>query len=195
MRFRNDRLAVRGRTVGVVLFAVLFAALLALPAGAASIDPRTLVLARSDLPTGYRLARDESGLRTNEQESKDSREARELVVRSGRLTGYETTWGKRGIMVQSRADLCRRPSGARILFDFVVQEMRKSGIKGLRRAPAGVGAESWIYSGGDSRVSGFALVVWRYDGVFAGIVGIGLSRTLALDLARKQQRRIAKALG
>lgn len=191
MRYRNDRLAVRGRTVVVVLVALL----LAVPAGAASVDPKTLVLARSDLPAGYRLARDESGLRTNEQESKDSREARELVVRSGRLTGYEATWGKPGTMAQSRADLCRRPSGARILFDFVVQEMRKSGIKGLRRAPAGIGAESWLYSGGDSQASGFALVVWRYERVFAGIVGIGLTRTFALELARKQQRRIAHALG
>ena len=191
MRFRNDRLPVCRSIVGVVFIALL----LALPAGAASIDPGMLVLVRSDLPTGYRLARDESGLRTNEQESKDSREARELVTRSGRLTGYEATWGKREIMVQSRADLCRRSSGARILFDFVVQAMRKSGIKGLRRAPVGVGAESWIYSGGDSQVSGFALVVWRYDRVFAGIVGIGLTRTLALELARKQQRRIAEALG
>jgi hypothetical protein len=191
MRFRNDRLAVRGRTVVVVLVALL----LAVPAGAASVDPKTLVLARSDLPAGYRLARDDSGLRTNEQESKNSREARELVVRSGRLTGYEATWGKPGIMAQSRADLCRRPSGTRILFDFVVQEMRKSGIRGLRRAPAGIGAESWIYSGEDSKVSGFAVVVWRYDRVFAGIVGIGLTRRLALELARKQQRRIAHALG
>jgi len=191
MRFRGDRLAVPGRTVGIVVIA----ALLAMPAGAASIDPKTLVLARSDLPAGYRLDRDGSGLRTNEQESKDGREARELVVRSGRLTGYEATWGKREITLDSRADLCRRPSGARILFDVVVREMRKSGIKGLRRAPAGVGAESWIYSGGDAQVSGFALVVWRYDRVFAGIVGLGLSRTLALELARKQQRRIAEALG
>jgi hypothetical protein len=187
-----DRVAVRGRTLGVVLIALL----LVIPAGAAAtVDPKALVLAQSDLPAGYRLDRDESGLRTNERESKDGREARELVVGSGRITGYEATWGKREILLDSRADLCRRPSGARILFDFVVREMRKSGIKGLRRAPAGVGAESWIYSGGDAQVSGFALVVWRYDRVFAGIVGVGLSRTLALELARKQQRRIARALG
>jgi hypothetical protein len=192
MRFYG-RLAVRGRTLGVVVTALLL--VLAIPAGAASVDPKTLVLARSDLPAGYRLDRDESGLRTNERESKDGREARELVVRSGRITGYEATWGKREITLDSRADLCRRSSGARILFDFVVQEMRKSGIKGLRRAPAGVGADSWIYSGGDAQVSGFALVVWRYDRVFAGIVGVGLSRTLGLELARKQQRRIARALG
>ena len=190
MRF-GGRLAVRGRTVGVVVIALL----LALPAGAAGVDPKTLVLALSDLPAGYRLDRDESGLRTNERESKDGREARELVVRSGRITGYEATWGKREIRLDSRADLCRRSSGARILFDFVVQEMRKSGIKGLRRAPAGVGADSWIYSGGDAQVSGFVLVVWRYDRVFAGIAGVGLSRTLALELARKQQRRIGRALG
>lgn len=62
-----------------------------------------LVLAPADLPAGYRLVRDESGLRTNEQESKDSREARELVIRSGRLTGYEATWEKPGIMAQWRA--------------------------------------------------------------------------------------------
>jgi hypothetical protein len=190
MRF-GGRLALRGRILGVVVVALL----LAIPAGAASVDPKTLVLARSDLPAGYRLNRDESGLRTNERESKDGREARELVVRSGRITGYEATWGKREITLDSRADLCARSSGARILFDFVVQEMRKSGIKGLRRAPAGVGADSWIYSGGDAQASGFALVVWRYHRVFAGIVGVGLSRTLALELARKQHRRIARALG
>lgn len=177
--------------------AILAAAVLvpAVPASAAQVDPSALVLARPDVPAGFRLERDESGPRTNEEESKNGREARELVVRSGRLSGYETRWSGRETTLNSRADLCRRPAGARIIFEFVVAEMRKSGIKGLRRTPAGLGNESWIYSGSESQVSGFVLVVWRYERVFAGIVGVGLTRKVALELARKQQRRIARAIG
>jgi hypothetical protein len=175
-----------------VLLLLVFVAAFALPASAGRVDPKALVLQRADLPTGYVLDRDESGLRANASESQDGPESRRLVARSGRLTGYEISWDKGEVTLESRADLCRRPSGARILFDFVVAEMKKVGIRGLRRAPAGVGAESWIYWGGTP--AAFTLVVWRYDRVFAGIVGVGLSKSLALKLARSQQHRIGDAL-
>ena len=161
-------------------------------AAAAEVDPKALVLAPSDLPRGFVLDREESGLRTNADEAKDGREARELIVRTGRVTGYEVTWSKRGATLDSRADLCRRAAGARVLLDFVEEGMQKSGIAGLRRAPASVGAESWIYFG--SRPVAFTLVAWRYERVFAGIVAVGLTNAKTLELARKQQRRIVTAL-
>jgi hypothetical protein len=165
---------------------------LVVSAAAAEVDPKALVLAPSDLPRGFVLDREESGLRTNVEAAKDGREARELIARTGRITGYEVTWSKRATTLDSRADLCRRAAGARVLLDFIKEQMQKAGIKGLRRARAGVGAESWIYFGGSP--AAFTLVAWRYERVFAGIVAVGLTRAQTLGLARKQQRRIVTAL-
>ena len=77
------------------------------------------------------------------------------------------------------------------MFDYIEHEMKLAGINGLRREAAGIGTESRVYWAGQR---GFTLVAWRYDRVFAGIVGLGLTRSQALALARVQQRRIAAAL-
>jgi hypothetical protein len=171
---------------------VLLGCVLVPLARASEVDPSRLVLASADLPRAIALDRRESGLRTNAREGRDGREARELIARSGRITGYERTWQGGTITLGSRADLCRRPAGARLLYDVVREEMTKGGIKGLRDAPAGVGAESRIYTG--AVPAAFTLVVWRYDRVFSGVVAVGLTKSQTLALARKQQRRIAVAL-
>jgi hypothetical protein len=71
----------------VPLLLVLFG-MVALPASAASVDPKALVIRPSDVPAGYVLQRSESGLRTNEQEAKESPEAARVFRRFGRVTGY-----------------------------------------------------------------------------------------------------------
>jgi hypothetical protein len=42
---------------------------------------------------------------------------------------------------------------------------------------------------------GHAVVIWRYQRVWAGIAGIGMGKRPTLALARIQQRRIAVAFG
>lgn len=174
------------------LFVAIAAALLvAVPASATEVDPKLLVLQQADVPAGFQLDRDESGVRTNAGEAKSGPEARALIARAGRVTGYEASWSKESITLQSRVDLCERSAGARVVFDYIEDGMKLAGIKGLRREPAGIGSESWVYWAGPR---GLTLVAWRHGRVFAGIVGLGLTKARALALARVQQRRITAAL-
>lgn len=71
----------------LLLAAVAFAA--AIPTAAAGPDPRALVVAPADVPAGFRLVPDESGLRTNAQEAKDFPESRPYYRRWKRVTGYQ----------------------------------------------------------------------------------------------------------
>jgi hypothetical protein len=73
----------------LALVALVSLAMGAMPAAAAAVDPKALVIRPSDVPAGYALSRSESGLRTNEQEARESPEARRLFRRLGRVTGYQ----------------------------------------------------------------------------------------------------------
>jgi hypothetical protein len=117
---------------------------------------------------------------------------RALFARSGRVTGYEAAFERRTGIIRSRADLFRRPDGARMVLDWLDAETRKGGIKGLERARAGIGAESWIYWSGPPL--NLTLVGWRYDRVFAAVVAFGISKKRALALGSAQQRRVAANL-
>lgn len=167
--------------------------LLALPASAAELDPKLLVLSPADVPAGFELDRDDSGLRSNEQEAKSDRRLRGLFRRWERVTGYETEYDRREASISSRADLFRKPKGARLVLAFFVDEFEKSGVQGLRRSPLRIGAKGWLY-GAQPVSSPFNIVIWRHDRAFAGIAVFGLPRPQTLALARAQQRRIAAAL-
>lgn len=175
-----------------VLVAVAAAALLAVPAATAELDPRALVLTEVDVPAGFRLDPKESGIRSNAGGAEATAAMRALFARSGRVTGYEAAFERRTAVIRSRADLFRRPGGAAMVFDWFEAQMRKGGIKGLRRARADIGAESWIYWSGPPL--GLTLVGWRHDRVFAGVVGFGITKDRALALGRAQQRRITASL-
>jgi len=56
-----------------------------------------------------------------------------------------------------------------------------------------IGDEGWAYS--TTRLGGTALVGWRRGRVVALVSTSGLGLGKALDLAGRQQRRIAAALG
>lgn len=176
-----------------LLLATAAVLLLAGPASAAGVDPKALVLHQADVPAGYRLDRDGSGLRSNESEAKSDRRLPGLFRRWGRVTGYETEYDRREATITSRADLYRSPEGARLVMVWFVGEARKFGIKGLRRSSVRIGAEGWLY-GAKSASSAFNLVVWRHDRVFAGVVALGASKAQTLALARAQQQRIVVAL-
>ena len=167
---------------------------IALPAAAATVDPKQLVLAPTDVPAGFRLDRAETGIRTNELEAKEYPETRAPFRRWRRVIGYQASYrGKDASRIEARADLFRDAAGARQLQDWADREYRRSGISGLRRSHAGVGAGGVVFWGGGH--AGHAFVLWRYGRVWAGIAGIGLGKERTLALARAQQRRIAAVLG
>lgn len=173
-----------------VFVAVVIAVGLALPAAAAEIDPRALVDNR-DVPAGFRLDRDESGIRSNAAEAKNDPRLPTLFRRWGRLTGYEVEYDRGMATIRARADVFRRPAGARQLLDWYDREVRKAGLKDFRRTAARVGAEGWIYRAEFPTAA--TIVVWRHGRVFAGVLGEGVTHERTLELARAQQRRIAAA--
>lgn len=174
------------------ILALLAATILAAPAAAAAVDPQALVLGPNDVPTGFRLDRDESGVRTNELEARESPETRAPFSRWRRVTGYQARYERSGSTIEARADIFRGRDGARNLLAWVDREYQRAGVKGLKRARAGVGNEGWVYWGGSP--SGVAVVVWRYSRVWSGIAGMGIGKERVLALARLQQQRIAAAL-
>jgi hypothetical protein len=164
---------------------------LALPASAADVDPRALVVRPSDVPAGFRVDRDESGLRSNELEAKEYPQTRALFARLGRVTGYQVAFERGDASIDARSDLFRTTTGARKLLAWVDDEYRKSGVRAQRRASLDIGDEGWVISGG--MVPGLTLVFWRHGRVFSGLVGLSLPRERTIVLARTQQRRIAAA--
>lgn len=176
-----------------LLAAALAAIAVALPASAAEIDPRTLVLAREDVPSGFRLSLAESGLRTNELEAKQNPETRALFERWRRITGYQVVYGRRDARLLARADLFRNAHGASRLLDRVDLEFRRSGIGGAKRSRTTIGNGGWLYAA--PRLGGYTVVAWRYRKTFAAVIGTRLPTSRTVALARAQQRRIAAALG
>ncbi len=162
-------------------------------ASAAEVDPQLLVLRQADVPAGFALDRDRSGLRTNESESKGDRRLPGLLKRWGRVTGYETEYDHGEGTLTSRADLFRKAEGSRLMMAYVVDEAKTSGIKGIRPLPVRIGSGGWLYGGG-SGAGAFNLVIWRHQRVFAGLVAFGVQKGRMLGLARAQQRRIASAI-
>ena len=181
-------------TVRALPLIAVLAALVAAPAvSGAAVDPKDLVLRPGDVPSGFWLDTKESGLRTNEREAREHPESREPFRRWRRVTGYLAEYDRRDAEIVSRADLFRNSSGARAMLRFVDREFGRSGFQGLRRAPAGVGVEGWIYTGRGSATE-FTAVYWRHGRVCAAVAGIGVSKSRVLALARAQQKRVAAAL-
>jgi hypothetical protein len=176
-----------------IALAAVVAVLLSAPALAAGPDPARLVLRASDLPSGFAVDPDETGVRTNEHEFRQEPEAGRVLRRAQRITGYQAEFTRRKGTVASRVDLFRTGAGAGLVLDYVDRDMRKSGIRGLHRVRTAIGDEGWLY--GDRTGAFLTMVVWREGRVFSGVIATGgLRRALVLSLAQVQQRRIAAAL-
>ncbi len=119
----------------------------------ASVEPSSLVLRLGDVPSGFRLDGAESGVQTNARVALDGAEAKRIIARSGRLTGYRNVFARRASSVESRADLCRSGAGAASLLDWFDLELRKSGIRGLKRARVRSGAAATSTGAADQRSS------------------------------------------
>jgi hypothetical protein len=185
---RNMRLLL---TIGVL------ACGLAVPASAAGVDPMKLVLQQVDVPQGYELNKDES-LRTSNSFVSSQQESRTIVVRSGRLTGYliqYTNYGPPGWRhVLSSVDVFRTPAGAKRFFDWRLKRHRSDFAGPTARGPESLGDAAWAYSA--RSLGPGSTVFWREGRVVAVVscrVMAGHQR-VALEMARKQQRRIAAAL-
>lgn len=174
------------------------AAVFAVPAGAAAVDPKALVLRQADVPAGFRVVPDQSGIRSNRELAKGGPEHRRQVERSGRVTGFFRLWQRRApgvsVLVGSLADVCRDARGATAWLAWLDDRARRQSTRThLRRRVVRIGDEGWAYS--TTRLGGTALVGWRRGRVVALVSTSGLGLGKALDLARRQQRRIAAALG
>lgn len=171
--------------------AALLVLVAAVPAAAADVHPRALALRLADVPPGFEVDREKTGVRSNASELRRYPGLAGLFTRVGRVTGYSAEFRRGSAFIGSRVDLVRRSAGARVLLDWYDREIRKGGVRGLERTRGGIGSESWLFWEPSTKLT---LVAWRYKRVFAAVLGTDLSREQTLGLARAQQRRIAFAL-
>jgi hypothetical protein len=163
---------------------------LAAPAAAAELDPSLLVLRGTDVPAGFQLVPDETGIRTNALEARTST-GWSFIRRWKRVTGYGAVYERGAAKVEARADVFRAAAGAEALLVWVDREWRRTGGAFQGRATIRIGTRGVVYSsGGDAQT----LVLWRHGRVFAGVNFLGLSRKQSIAVARQQERRIAAAL-
>jgi hypothetical protein len=144
------------------------------------------------VPVGFRLDLDQSGYWSNAREARHDIRLPTLHERWGRVTGYQVEFDRGRAMISSRADLFRDAGGARAFLDWYDRQMRRYLVGILRRAPAPLGREGWVYR--TRSPVPFALVIWREGRIFAGVEGERVAPDLTLALARIQQRRITAAL-
>jgi hypothetical protein len=169
--------------------ALCAASVLVLPASAARVEPKSLVLQQADVPAGFQLDRSRSRPRTS---AELSRTDPKFVSRSGWLGGYLVQYvqpGGIGVGVQSTADLFRRPAGTKLMYARF-QKFWRELSQAEPGARANIGTESWYYGGSVDTV-----VFWRYRRAFAFVLGVNMSKKKTLALARVQQRRMVAALG
>jgi hypothetical protein len=185
-----DHTEVMGRALVLL---VLFGAL-ALPASAAEVNPALLVLHKADLPYGFQADADDTFVQTNASAARgaDAR-TRALLRRSGRITGYQADYDFGDTTIRSRADVFRKPAGAKLVLAAAATAFDASGIRGMHRSPLRIGTEGWVY-GQRSGSNTLNYVVWQYDRIFAGVAAWGVTKARTIAMARTQQRRIAVAL-
>jgi hypothetical protein len=175
--------------------ALLAAAVFALPAAAATLDPKVLALRELDVPARYFFDKDNSAVLSPALLGRTA-EGRRLVVRSGFVTGYYARYLNSGPprwrYVKSAAYVFRGAEGAKLYHASIEKSFREQGA--VRRGPVEVGDGGSRYFWRSPDVG--THVLWRSGRVVAyvGCEQMTGHRTLALALAQKQQRRITAAL-
>lgn len=181
-------------------------------ADTATPDPKTLVLQRADLPTGFAF---KSGRYvSNAQAARESKEPILKFIRWGRINGYDADYEKpvalssllKGpIIINSTANVYRRADGAhRAYAEGVGPGLRKRDPQGkLKRLAVGasLGDEARLYTYTEKRGGGgFTIRVfaayWRTGRFTARVItgGIegGIAAESAVDLAKRQQARLRR---
>jgi hypothetical protein len=161
----------------------------AVPAIGASVQPKALVLQRSDVPRGYSLSNTQL-LGNPGPGAKAS--FRALAKRTGRITGYYADFTHGSNEITSVAELFRRPAGARAYFAWYEGQLKAQGESSRSRLTLGDGG--WVYRVQSTPDSTF--VLWRDGRVVSSVMCHKSTghRTLAVALARKQDRRASAAL-
>ncbi len=168
----------------------MFVLTLALPASAAEVDVRLLVVQPADVPKGFVVDPDETEVRTNAIEAREFPESRKLFTRWKRVTGYQAMYRRSSARIEARADVFRGPRGADELLALVHAHALRAGISGQRIVPFRIGVEGWIFRAGPS----YTLVAWRQGRVFSGVFAEGIPRARTIELARAQQRHVLASL-
>jgi hypothetical protein len=167
---------------------LLTAVVCVLPASAAQVDPKRLVLQRSDVPADFRLDLTKSGPVPNTEVRIPYDPT--FVARTGRISGYFVQYVQQGgTGLQSQADLFRKPGGARMM----LARMHEGWLKLANGDPWGrvrIGDEGFFFGGQVDTA-----VYWRHSRAVGLVLGINLSKARTVALARKQQQRIVSALG
>ena len=181
----------RRRAAGLALVAVLASGLLAAGTAAARLAARTLVLQSTEVPAGYELQKGSSG---------DIRAvgAPDVLARPGLVGGYYATyWNTRAgsaRTIVSASYVYRSPAGARAALAATEREARRNAPASLAIRQLRIGSGGVLYTAPTKERA--SAVLWQFDRVLA-VLNCGSQldhETLALALARKQQRRIAAAL-
>lgn len=170
---------------------------LAAPASAAQIKPRELVLQETDLPARYVLDKDNT-MAFSYAQFAGRPDAPKIIKTSGFVAGYfakyRNTDPPRWRDISSASYLFRQPLGATRYLVWMRHALERQQGPKFSRSRIELGAEAWAYTARSRDVG--SLVLWRYGRVVALVACQEMTshRSLALSLARTQQRRIAAAL-
>jgi hypothetical protein len=130
--------------------------------------------------------------------------------RFGRVEGWKARYRRRGgpttagpLVVESRVDLFESPEGAKEDFDAIEAGVAQTLTGPPRRLPEpDLGDEAVSVTtaqGTGPRAVRISLIAWREENVTAWVFANGFARGMSaadvISLARKQQRRIARAFG
>ena len=194
------------RALGFITLAVLLAGCSLTGNGGGSVEPdqlEKLVLQQEDLSAEF-LRFDEG-----RQISADSPGgSRSDPARFGRTEGWKARYRRSGtaetpgpLVIESRADLFESADGARDELDVAGEDLTGGDLAWQRIDNPGIGDESFavtLLQSSESAGVRFYQVFWRDDNVTASVNANGFEPRLALAevlaLARKQQRRIARAV-
>ena len=180
-----------------LLAALVVAAVVPQAAGAASVAPRDLTLFELDAPARYLFdPSDSGGFPRADFAGAQTGEARKLV-RAGFVGLYVARYMNadppRYRFVTSGAYLFRGAAGARSVLASQFRSTAGTGFGPAQRVR--LGDEGWVRTSSSPDTG--TVVFWRHGRVLAFMICSEMvrHRTLAVELARKQQRRIASRLG
>ena len=191
-RLAEARILVQAEGMRVAFVVVVTTLVLAATATAAQVAPRSLVLRTSDVPAGFVLDQEYTGIRSNEQEAGSNERT---APSSRRCAGSRATsgTGTAGTTRSARGSISSEHPGARACCSACTRP-RCVGLD--QRAPHELGAPR--RSGMDVARRAVQRVQHRrlaHGRVFGQVVGLGITRDRTLALARVQQRRIATVVG
>ena len=196
MGLAGSSTAVHTASVRWLLALLTAAAVLPLSAGAASVDPKALVLPQADMPARYLLDPGNSMAISRAFVLSAKNDGARDLLRAGFVGGYfaryQSSDPPRWRSITAGAYVFRGSAGARKALPSMVAGTNR-GLGRARRVT--LGDEGWVLSSGTGETGTY--VVWRHGRVLSFVICLQTTqhRTVALAHARKQERLIAAKLG